>query len=218
MTRLFVTGTDTDVGKTVISAALINLLRQKSQQVVGMKPVASGCILTPEGLRNDDALTLIAQSNVTAPYDWVNPYAFEPAIAPHIAAKQVNMTINLDVIHESFIQLDSLSDNIIVEGAGGWFVPLNEQDTVADLAIQLRLPVILVVGVRLGCINHALLSVDAIARSGLPLAGWVANQVAACTEAEAIIESLKTRIAAPCLGVIPTLDETKHVPSLRLPI
>lgn len=205
MTSLFVTGTDTDAGKTVISVALIDLLKQQGLNVAGMKPVASGCELTEVGLRNDDAMQLAHHANVHLPYDMINPYAFQPAIAPHIAAAQVNVDIKLDVIKHNFEQIQQQADAVVVEGAGGWLVPLNQQQTIADLATTLNLPVVLVVAIRLGCINHALLTVNAIAQSGLRLLGWVANSVSTSNEQDEIIATLKQHIDAPCLGIVPTL-------------
>jgi dethiobiotin synthetase len=201
----FVTGTDTDAGKTVITTGFIDLLTQSGLRVAGMKPVASGCVMTDAGLRNDDALQHQAHSNVDLPYTLINPYAFLPAIAPHIAAEHVQVSIDLDLLQDRFNQIQREVDVVVVEGAGGWFVPLNTTQTIADLAIQLQLPVILVVGIKLGCINHALLSVQAIQQSGLTLLGWVANTVEINDESDAIISSLKQRINEPCLGVVPTL-------------
>ncbi|MDO7667794.1 MAG: dethiobiotin synthase, partial [Pseudomonadota bacterium] len=155
MNSVFVTGTDTDVGKTRISVAIIELLQRQGKRVAAMKPIASGCELTIDGLRNDDAVQLSQQANVDLPYQLINPYAFEPAIAPHIAAGQVNVTIEVAVIKQNFDLIQQQSDAVVVEGAGGWLVPLNQTETMADLAISLDLPVILVVDIRLGCINHA---------------------------------------------------------------
>lgn len=201
----FVTGTDTDAGKTVITTGFIDLLTQSGLRVAGMKPVASGCVMTDAGLRNDDALQHQAHSNVDLPYRLINPYAFLPAIAPHIAADHVQVSIDLDLLQDRFNQIQREVDVVVVEGAGGWFVPLNTTQTIADLAIQLQLPVILVVGIKLGCINHALLSVQAIQQSGLTLSGWVANTVEINDESDTIISSLQQRINEPCLGIVPTL-------------
>ncbi len=144
-------------------------------RVVGMKPVASGCVRTRQGLRNDDAEKLMAAANVTVPYEQVNPYAFEPAIAPHIAAAEIGVPIRLDAIHRQHQRLSGQADWLVVEGVGGWRVPLGDDFTVADLAAELAASVILVVGVRLGCINHALLSVESISQMEVELSGWVAN-------------------------------------------
>jgi len=207
MISFFVTGTDTGVGKTRISVALIELLQQHDHRVAGMKPIASGCELTSQGLRNDDALQLIRQANVTFPYETVNPYAFKAAIAPHIAAHNDNINIDLSTIKQAFNQIKQQCDSVVVEGAGGWLVPLNDQQSMADLAVELALPVILVVDIRLGCINHALLTVATIQTTGLKLHGWVANTRQNTPQAEAIISSLKQRIAEPCLGIVPKLNE-----------
>ena len=207
MNGFFVTGTDTEVGKTRISLALIELLQKQGLTVAGMKPIASGCELTEQGLRNDDAIQLNQQANIDLPYELINPYAFEPAIAPHIAAQQAGLEIDLAKIKENFIQIQHRSDAVVVEGAGGWLVPLNKTQTMADLALSLDLAVILVVGIKLGCINHALLTVKAIEASGLILQGWVANQIEANEQAEKIIKTLQQDITAPCLGQVPQLEE-----------
>jgi len=206
MSGFFVTGTDTEVGKTRISVALIELLQQQGGIIAGMKPVASGCERTAQGLRNDDALQLSQQANIELPYDVINPYAFEPAIAPHIAAQQAGIEIDLKKIKENFTQIKQQSDVIVVEGAGGWLVPLNKTQTMADLASALDLPIILVVGIKLGCINHALLTVKTIESTGLKLHGWVANQQAPNQQAEEIIKTLQQDIDAPCLGHVPQLE------------
>ena len=211
MSSLFVTGTDTEVGKTRVSAALMQLLKQKGQRVAGMKPIASGCSDTSEGLRNEDALTLIAQADVDFPYEVINPYAFEPAIAPHIAAKQVEVTIDALHLQRQFYQIQQYVDSVVVEGAGGWLVPIDSRLTMADVAIRFGLPVVLVVGIRLGCINHALLTIQAIQQSGLPCYGWVANHLADNAESDAMIEYLKAAISAPCLGVIPVLTDDEQM-------
>jgi len=205
MKSIFVTGTDTDVGKTRISVALIALLQQQGKRVAAMKPIASGCDMTDKGLRNDDAMQLSQQADVSISYEVLNPYAFEPAIAPHIAAQQVDVNIDLDVIKQNFNEIQKQADSVVVEGAGGWLVPLNEQQTMADLAMELGLPVVLVVDIKLGCINHALLTVDAIKQSGLVLHSWVANQRQENQQADEIIATLKHAISAPLLGTVPVL-------------
>jgi dethiobiotin synthetase len=209
MNSVFVTGTDTDVGKTRISVAIIELLQRQGKRVAAMKPIASGCELTIDGLRNDDAVQLSQQANVDLPYQLINPYAFEPAIAPHIAAGQVNATIEVAVIKQNFDLIQQQSDAVVVEGAGGWLVPLNQTETMADLAISLDLPVILVVDIRLGCINHALLTVTAIESTGLKLQGWIANNFGQNPESIDIVETLTQRIWAPCLGYVPRLEDNE---------
>jgi len=173
----FVTGTDTGVGKTLISAALIHSLRNENVRVSGMKPIASGCIETDHGLKNEDADLLLQASNVDADYDLICPYRFLPPIAPHIAAQEQGAVISIEYIMECYRRLQSSSDKVVVEGVGGWQVPLDQQKSMSDLAIELDLPVIIVVGGRLGCINHALLTADSILASGLSVAGWVFNQI-----------------------------------------
>lgn len=200
----FITGTDTGIGKTTASLALMAALQNHGLTVAGMKPVAAGCELTAQGLRNDDALQLMQQSSVQLPYELVNPYAFEPAIAPHIAAQQTGVTICISHIVESYQQIALQADVVIVEGAGGWLVPLNDNETLADLASALMLPAINVVGIRLGCLNHALLTTQAIATSGIQLAGWIANQVQPHTDVAAEnIQTLAQRIDAKLLGQLP---------------
>lgn len=197
----FVTGTDTNVGKTLVSCILLHCYADQGKRVVGMKPVAAGC----EGDQpNEDVVSLRAASNVLASLGQINPYSFVPAVAPHLAARFVGITISLERIEESFKELAAQADVVIVEGAGGFAVPLNDTQDGADLAAQLNLPVIMVVGMRLGCLNHALLTAQAIAARGLTLAGWVAN----CVEEEMAmrdenIAALRQRIAAPLLGVLP---------------
>ena len=207
MKGVFVTGTDTEVGKTFISVGLIEKFKQQALTVAGMKPIASGCEQTPTGLRNVDALAIQQHINIELGYDHINPYTFEAAIAPHIAAEQADEEIDIIVIKERFNEIQRQADVVVVEGAGGWLVPLNQHQTMADLAISIGLPVVLVVGIRLGCINHALLSVAAIQQSGLPFLGWVANHVDNRSESEDIGHSLKQRIEAPCLGEVPHLEK-----------
>ena len=207
---LFITGTDTGVGKTWISAGIMKLLKNQGQSVIGMKPIASGCKLTNAGLRNEDALILQQQSSVEIDYEQINPYAFAPAIAPHIAAEQADVTIDIQRITKSYHALSTQADRVIVEGVGGWQVPLSGNNTVADLACALDLPIILVVGMRLGCINHALLTVQSIQQSGLKLAGWIANHIDPDMEEQGQnLLSIQQRIEAPLFGSIPfqnTLD------------
>lgn len=202
----FVTGTDTGVGKTLISAALLHAFAARGLRVVGMKPVAAGCEWRDGVAYWDDVEQLRAAANVDAAQALVNPYRFEPAIAPHIAAAQAGGAIRLDVIARACDALHAQADVVIVEGAGGFRVPLNDREDMADLARALSLPVILVVGMRLGCINHALLSAEAIRHAGLPLAGWVANRIdPAMAQFDASLAALQQRLAAPLLGVVPWL-------------
>ena len=167
-----ITGTDTGVGKTLISCALLHGFAAQGKRVVGMKPVAAGCA---DDSQHEDVRQLRAASNVLASGGQINPYCFAQAVAPHLAARFVGIRINFARIVESFSELNAQADVVIVEGVGGFRVPLNDEQDSADLAVQLGLPVILVVGMRLGCLNHALLTAEAIAARGLTLAGWVAN-------------------------------------------
>ncbi|MEQ6924061.1 dethiobiotin synthase [Pseudomonas mosselii] len=205
----FIAGTDTDVGKTTIAAGLLHAARQLGLSTLAAKPVASGCVVTAKGLRNSDALALIDESSVKLPYEAVNPFAFEPAIAPHVAAREAGVALSVPALRDAMQQvLAQHADFTLIEGAGGWRVPLSGHANLSDLAIALKLPVILVVGVRLGCINHALLSAEAIARDGLQLAGWVANIVDPRTSRlEENLSSLAERLPAPCLGRVPWLKQ-----------
>ena len=204
----FVTGTDTGVGKTLVSLGLMQSLQDRGLRVAGMKPVASGCTRTQQGLRNNDAVRLQRQSSVELDYATLNPYTFEPPVAPHIAAAQAGISMDLDVILAAHARIAACTDRVVVEGAGGWLVPLNESASLADLAGRLGLEIVLVVGIRLGCLNHALLSVESIERRGPGLAGWVANCLAPADAVTAAnISALRGRIAAPLLGVVPFQDE-----------
>jgi len=203
----FITGTDTNVGKTWVSLGIIEALKQQGKNVGVMKPVSAGCEQTAAGLRNEDAVQLQQHSNIELDYDLINPYAFEPAIAPHIAAASEGVRIDIETLNQKLQRIEKQSDCVVAEGAGGWLVPLNDFQTMADLAKRFQLPVILVVGMRLGCLNHALLSVEAIRATGLPLVGWVANQVSVemnCLDEN--IATLQQMIDAPMLGQIPHLD------------
>ncbi len=203
----FVTGTDTEVGKTTIAAGLLHAARMSGLTTAACKPVASGCEMTAAGLRNGDALALLAECTLPLRYEQVNPLAFEPAIAPHLAAREAGVDLSVAALAEPVRRILALQAQFsLVEGAGGWRVPLAGQEALSDLAVQLGLPVILVVGVRLGCINHALLSAEAIERDGLRLAGWVANIVdPTMSRLEENLATLAERISAPCLGRVPHL-------------
>lgn len=209
----FITGTDTGVGKTLVSRILIQRLLQTHARVVGFKPVASGCRKTPSGLRNDDAVALQELSSVVLPYATVNPYAFEAAIAPHLAATAADAQIDLARLCAT---IDSVvADRVVVEGVGGWLVPLTRQETLADLAQRLQLPVVLVVGMRLGCLNHALLTAAAIRNSGLPIAGWVANEIDPTFErCGDNIAALRERLDTPLMMRLPWLSQSDSIQSL----
>lgn len=200
----FVTGTDTGVGKTLITTAMLHQCKREGHTAVGMKPVAAGCVRTPAGWVNEDVEALRAASGVALPVPAMNVYLFNAPIAPHIAAEEEGVEIDVDEILHRFRRLGELADVVIVEGAGGWVVPLDDRMTMADLADELGLPVILVVGMRLGCINHALLTARSIEDSGLRLAGWVANRIdPAMARFEENLAALSARIEAPLLGVVP---------------
>lgn len=202
MIRWFVTGTDTGVGKTHAACALIRHLVARGDQVAGLKPVASGCELTAGGLRNEDALALKAEANVQLAYSQVNPYAFEPAVAPHLAAAQAGAEIDPEVVAR--IARSITADHLVIEGAGGWSVPLGEELMFADLARVTCDRVIMVVGMRLGCINHALLTAEQIRRDGFRLAGWVANTLdPGMPLLEENLQTLRMRLAPPLLAVMP---------------
>ena len=210
----FIAGTDTGVGKTLVSAALLFKAQQQNLSTAALKPVAAGCEETLDGLRNEDALLLQKYCQPSLRYEQINPVALRAAIAPHIAAQQENRRLSVNGL-SGFCRgvLMTRADFTVVEGAGGWRVPLNARETLADLAKELHLPVILVVGVRLGCINHTLLTVEAIVRDGLSLAGWVANVIDAdmpCIDEN--IAAIAERLRAPCLGKIPCLN--KALPEL----
>jgi dethiobiotin synthetase len=200
----FVTGTDTGVGKTLVSCALLRALAGRGLRVVAMKPVAAGAERVLGKLVNDDVIALRAASNVSAPEDLVNPYCLVPPIAPHIAAADAGIQIDLERLEHAYLGLAALADCVVVEGAGGFRVPLGRALDMRDLAVRLGLPVILVVGMRLGCLNHALLTADSIAAAGLELAGWIANEIEReMPRIEENVQALTERLPAPLLARIP---------------
>jgi dethiobiotin synthetase len=207
MTRsVFITGTDTGVGKTWVSLGVITALQRHGLRTAAMKPVASGARRTPEGPRNDDALMLQDAADVDLIHEQVNPVLFTPPVAPHIAARRAGVTIDIDSLVVAHRRMAARCDWVVVEGIGGWRVPLSGGQTTADLVKALELPVIVVVGMRLGCLNHALLTRDAILNDGLRLLGWVANRVdaeMACVEEN--IATLDERMGVPRIGVVPHL-------------
>jgi len=201
---LFITGTDTGVGKTQVSLAVLHALRARGERVVGMKPVASGCTLTAAGWRNDDASALQAASAPRPDYHLINPFALPDATAPTIAAAHAGMTVSLAPIVAAYRGLADEADRVVVEGVGGWLAPLGEGFEQADLVRALDLDVVLVVAMRLGCLNHARLTARAIAGDGCRLVGWVANAVAEPPEfADEYFESLRQALPVPCLGWLP---------------
>ncbi|MCL1091887.1 dethiobiotin synthase [Shewanella profunda] len=221
----FVTGTDTDSGKTLVSSALltavnrlgniahadsaVSILASNTMSTLGVKPIASGCAQTSEGLRNADALQLMTSSSLKLAYPVINPFTFEPAIAPHIAAAQVGVSLAPEVIIESLdLAAFAQADFCLIEGAGGWRLPLGEGRYLSEVVQRLELPVILVVGMKLGCLNHALLTQEAILADGLKIAGWVANCVDPnMSMLEENLASLKEMMSSPFLGSVPFLEE-----------
>jgi dethiobiotin synthetase len=204
LSSVFITGTDTGIGKSLVSASLLRALQARGLSPLGMKPVASGCTMAAQGLRNDDAELLRTHGSGVPDYALVNPYALPEPIAPHLAASHAGVTVELSPLRNAYAALAAMAQCVVVEGVGGWSVPLSDTLMQADLVRELRLPVILVVGLRLGCINHALLSARAIDADGCKLVGWIANQVD--PQMDCVEENLATlceRLTAPCLGALP---------------
>lgn len=204
----FVTGTDTDVGKTICSKALLQAANQQGLRTLAYKPIAAGCAETLTGLRNEDALILQQVSSIKVDYEMVNPIAFKAAIAPHIAADMHDKVIDLDIIDQGLMALQQQKPQfLLVEGAGGWHLPINQRALFSHWVVQQKMPVILVVGIKLGCLNHALLTVESIQNSGLPIAGWIANHLTADMPcAKENITTLKQFINGPLLGEVPYLN------------
>lgn len=212
----FVTGTDTGVGKTVVSVGLTRALVARDLRVAVMKPIASGSEPTAEGLRNADALALMAAASVATPYELVNPYCFLPPVSPHIAAQEAGVAIDLALLRSRFDSLAAAADCVVVEGAGGWLAPIGDTGSMADLATALSLPVLLVVGLRLGCLSHALLTRESLATRGADFAGWIANGVDPHFErAAANLAALSARLGQPPLALVPFLDRCPSTLDLR---
>jgi len=211
--RYFIAGTDTDAGKTFVATALLERANQLGQTSLGLKPISAGCDEVAGELHNDDALKLMAASSIKLEYSQVNPFAFAPPIAPHIAAQEVGRRLTVSQI-QGMVQgamMSGRADFTLIEGAGGWRVPVNSREFLSRLPQLLEMPVILVVGMKLGCLNHARLTAEAIRADGLAINGWVANCVQpAMPYFEQNIESLQSLIAAPCLGVVPNLAIDDH--------
>lgn len=206
--RYFVTGTDTEVGKTVASTALLQAARALGRQTAGYKPVASGSEMTVDGLRNSDALALMHNSVLSLPYAQVNPYTFAEPTSPHIISEVEQRPIDAGVMSAGLRTLEQQADWVLVEGAGGWYTPLSPHFTFADWVVREQLPVILVVGMKLGCINHAVLTAKAIQQAGLRLAGWIANDIQPPgARHQPYLATLQRMIAAPMLGEIPWLGD-----------
>jgi dethiobiotin synthetase len=206
--RFFVTGTDTEVGKTVASSALLQAANQRGFTTAGYKPVASGSEMTAQGLRNEDALALKRNSRVALRYDQVNPYTFAEPTSPHIISADENHPIEAATLSSGLRELEGMADWVLVEGAGGWFTPLSETLTFADWAQAERLPVILVVGVKLGGISRAVLTAQAVREAGLPLVGWIANDILPPGKRHReYLQTLTRVLPAPLLGEIPWLAD-----------
>lgn len=203
MTTYFITGTDTEVGKTWATVALMQAFKQQGKSVIGMKPVAAGC---NEQQQNEDALLLQQHASVAVDYALINPYAYQEAVSPHIAG--VDNPVVLNKVEDALRLLQAQADTVFVEGAGGWYAPINDQQAISDMAVYLNLPVILVVAIRLGCINHARLTDEAIRASGLKCVGWIAN----CTDDAMLrraenIATLEKLLHTPLLGVLPYQEQ-----------
>jgi len=209
MAGFFITGTDTGVGKTWATVALMRFLKTQGSSVIGMKPVASGCFRENGELRNEDALLLMRNASMPVDYAKLNIYAFEQPVSPHIAANTAGETIEIEKIVLHCRELEALVDFVLVEGIGGWEVPLNDTKKVSQLAFALQMPVIMVVGLKLGCLNHAFLTHDAIIGSSVTAAGWIANCLDANFEClEENLKTLESGLSFPCLGIMP------HCPKL----
>lgn len=220
--RYFIAGTDTDCGKTLVTEALLLKARESGLRTIGLKPLAAGAMPTPEGLRNSDALRLQAAATGQLAYEQVNPVLLEPAIAPHIAAAQAGKRVSIQAL-AGFVRgaMMQPADLCLIEGAGGWMVPVNDREPLSALPKQLGLDVILVVGMKLGCLNHALLTARAIRQDGLELAGWVATQTDPAMQCvQENFDSLNHMLGAPCLGFIPyqhNISSGQAAFCLRLP-
>jgi dethiobiotin synthetase len=221
---IFITGTDTGVGKTLVACGLVRVLASRGHRVVGLKPIASGAESSRSGLRNADALALAAESTVELPYELTNPYCFEPAVAPHLAAAEAGASLLADDLVGWYGRATRGAEFAVVEGAGGWRVPLHPVGFLSDLPERLGLGVVLVVGLRLGCLNHARLTLEAISNGGrCPFVGWVGSQTdAGFPRLDANIATLEQLLGAPPLAILPPLAEptavaaAKHLSSVRL--
>ena len=207
---VYVTGTDTGIGKTFASCALLHALRGQGMRAVGMKPVASGCTWLDGGWKNDDALALQQASAVEVAYADINPFALEHPLAPELASREAGTEVTLPPILDAHARLAAQADAVVVEGVGGWAAPLSSSLMQVDLVRALELPVVLVVGLRLGCLNHALLSARAIEADGATLAGWIGSHVdPAMARVEDNLKMLQARLPAPCWGVLPHMPNAE---------
>ena len=210
----FVAGTDTDVGKTVCSCAILDAAQQQRITMVGYKPIASGSDKTPQGLRNSDALLLQQASSVSVTYDEVNPYAFYRPVSPHIAVSEENRVIKFSVLSQGLAHLKTKAECVLIEGAGGWRVPINNTDYLSSWVKQEQLPVILIVGIKLGCLNHALLTAEAIQADGLTIVGWIANCIHPVTDNyAAMITWLEQQLPGRKIAEIPyiPINQRQHL-------
>ncbi|WP_105199081.1 MULTISPECIES: dethiobiotin synthase [unclassified Pseudoalteromonas] len=215
MKQFFITATDTDAGKTHVTSLLLKLAVQHKRKALGFKPIAAGAEQAFGRLVNTDALTLIESGNTQALYEQVNPFIYEPPIAPHIAAAQQGEQITLAKLNKAYEEISALdADILLTEGAGGWLLPINDQELLSDWVVAAKLPVILVVGMKLGCLNHALLTMASLQQQGVEVAGWIANQVDPdMAEYDANLATLKARMPVPMLAESPYTEGT---PKLRI--
>jgi len=213
MIKLFITGTDTNIGKTYISVGLLEEFSKLGLATLGMKPLSSGCYTENDKLISPDALALRKASSVKLEYKLINPFAFKQAIAPHIAAKQENCYLTKKKIEQAMLRMLSIpSDLTIIEGVGGWCTPINEDELMSDVITSMKLPVILVVGLKLGCLNHSILTAQAIKEAKLPFIGWIGNCIDPSMQAMSEnIETLKFLLPAPCLGIVPYGHKLGHL-------
>ena len=214
---VFIAGTDTGIGKTFAACGLLRALRAAGARASGMKPVASGCIETPDGLRSEDALALIAASNPQPPYAECNPFAFAEPVSPHIAASEAHAEITLNPIEDAYDSIALQTDVVVMEGVGGWLAPLSDNLRASAIPRHLRMPVILVVGLKLGCLNHAQLTARAIHADDCELIGWIGNRIdPEMLHAKENLATLHRSVGAPCLGVLPYgIDEVAAAAALR---
>jgi dethiobiotin synthetase len=200
----FITGTDTGVGKTHCTLALMQYFKNKGLKVAGMKPVASGGYETAQGLRNDDAVKIFQHCHeLNINYQWVNPYCFLPPIAPHLAALRSGQQIELSMLINTYQQLANQAEVVIIEGIGGWRVPINHHQSLKEMVLAINASVILVVGLRLGCINHTLLTAEAIIQDGCRFAGWIANAIDAEFDAQESVTAIAERLPVPLIAQMP---------------
>lgn len=204
MKGFFITGTDTHVGKTVVTAGLVEAFSRRNIKAVGLKPIATGGKKKKQGMRCVDAERIMSSAKIELPYETVNPYCFPPPVSPHIAAAEAGINIEIPTVVNAVKEAAKHADYVVVEGVGGWKVPINDTETIADLAAALKLPIVIVVAIRLGCISHASLTIECVRHHGLDVAGWVANLMDLDLEhVPDVINSVNHAVGAPMLGIIP---------------